>query len=173
MDPAATDHVGCARRVLVAMARCAACAPTLSPYLTAAPICRVTTRGYPLLASVPRDATSADFGMLSEKRKLALATFDLCGVCALPFGDELRWQVAFDDALDQMGSRYVFNEPPVHEVCGLYAAQVCPFVSSPYARLGDEVRKGNRRGTVVHLARVRLDGAGGRESRACFSRAPS
>jgi hypothetical protein len=34
--------------------------------------------------------------MLSDRRKLAAATFEVCGVCALPFtDDELRWQVTF------------------------------------------------------------------------------
>jgi len=37
------------------------------------------------------------------------------------------------------------SEAPVHEVCGLYAAQVCPFLSSPGARLGDDGRRGQRR----------------------------
>src|SRR5207248_1222987 len=44
---------------------------------------------------------------------------------------------------------------PVHEICGLYAAQICPFVSSPYARLGDQWRKGMRRPDEVILAGYR------------------
>jgi hypothetical protein len=42
-------------------------------------------RGYPILATVSRSHSGVDFGALSELRKLALATFDWCGVCGLPF----------------------------------------------------------------------------------------
>ncbi len=89
---------------------------------------------------------------MSEVRKLVLATYDLCAVCTLPFRDGLRWQVSFDDELQHMGATPRFNEAPVHEVCALYAAQVCPYVSSPHARLGDEMRKGRRRPETLVLA---------------------
>ncbi|WP_173041158.1 hypothetical protein [Phytohabitans flavus] len=69
----------------------------------------------------------------------------------MPFRDELRWQVTFDDQLQHMGETPTFNEAPVHEVCALYAAQVCPFVSSPHARLGDAFRKGQRRPETLVL----------------------
>lgn len=107
-------------------------------------------RGYPIIATVGRTGDAADFGSISEQRKLALATFDLCAVCGKPFGSETRWQVALDPVvLDR--PRPVFGEAPVHEICALYAAQVCPFVSSPYARLGDEIRRGQRRPEIVYL----------------------
>jgi hypothetical protein len=70
----------------------------------------------------------------------------------MPFREELRWQVTFDDQLQHMGETPKFNEAPVHEVCALYAAQVCPFVSSPHARLGDSQRKGQRRAETLLLA---------------------
>lgn len=89
---------------------------------------------------------------MSEVRKLVLATYDLCAVCTLPFRDELRWQVSFDDELQHVGPTTRFNEAPVHGVCALYAAQVCPYVSSPHARLGDEMRKGHRRPETLVLA---------------------
>ncbi|MFY1692967.1 hypothetical protein [Plantactinospora sp. WMMB782] len=101
---------------------------------------------------IPQGPGEEDYGALSEQRKLVLATYDLCAVCALPFRDELRWQVTFDDQLQQMGETFAFNEAPVHEVCALYAAQVCPFVSSPHARLGDAQRKGQRRAETLTLA---------------------
>jgi len=91
-------------------------------------------RGYPVIATVSRHNDVVDFGSLSERRKLALATFDLCAVCGKPFGQGNRWQVAMTrEVFDH--SPATFNEAPVHEICALYAAQVCPFVSSPYARL--------------------------------------
>lgn len=125
------------------------------------------TRGYPLIAVVPRlqvrdRAGEVDFGALSSARMLAVATFDVCAVCATPFGaDELRWQVVHGpdesvlaashldvDGLDTV----VFGEAPVHEICALYSSQVCPFVSSPYARFGDAVRRGQRREHTLMLA---------------------
>jgi hypothetical protein len=112
----------------------------------------VDPRGYPIIAVIPQDPGEEDYGILSERRKLVLATFDLCAVCAMPFRDELRWQVTFDDQLQQMGETPTFNEAPVHEVCALYAAQVCPFVSSPHSRLGDSLRKGQRRAQTLVLA---------------------
>ncbi|TNC19421.1 hypothetical protein [Amycolatopsis alkalitolerans] len=111
---------------------------------------RVDPRGYPIIATVDQAPGHVDFGSLSEKRKLALATFDLCAVCGLPFAAELRWQVSFEESSAKSKS-FISNEAPVHEVCGLYAAQVCPFVSSPYARLGDQIRKGMKRPGVVFL----------------------
>jgi hypothetical protein len=111
-------------------------------------------RGYPIIASIFQAEDEVDFGALSERRKLVLATFDLCGVCGTPFHDELRWQVTFDDEARRIadGEAVRFNEAPVHEVCALYAAQVCPFVASPYARFGDEIRKGEHRPEKVVLA---------------------
>ncbi|MBW4722144.1 hypothetical protein [Saccharothrix obliqua] len=98
-----------------------------------------------------------DFGSISERRKLALAAFDLCAVCGHPFHDELRWQVAFEEQVLDMDPA-LHGEAPVHEVCGLYAAQICPFVSSPHARLGDQWRKGSRRPEKVLLAGYRRTG---------------
>ncbi|WP_157930403.1 hypothetical protein [Glycomyces xiaoerkulensis] len=113
---------------------------------------RIDPRGYPIIGVIPQAPGKEDFGGLSEKRKLVLATYDLCAVCAMPFRDELRWQVTFNDQLHHMGPAPTFNEAPVHKICALYAAQVCPFVSSPHARLGDAQRKGQRRPETLVLA---------------------
>jgi hypothetical protein len=115
---------------------------------------RVDPRGYPIIAAIGQAPEDIDFGALSESRKLALATFDLCAVCALPFGEELRWQVSFDETV-ATAKKLISNEAPVHEVCALYAAQVCPFVSSPYARHGDEIRRGMKRPEVTFLTGFR------------------
>jgi hypothetical protein len=109
-------------------------------------------RGYPILATVSRSHSGVDFGALSELRKLALATFDWCGVCGLPFGAEARWQVAMtapDD--DRPLLQLEFGEAPVHEICAIYAAQVCPYLSSPGGRMGDELRKGQVREPIVRI----------------------
>ncbi|MFC4337656.1 hypothetical protein [Salininema proteolyticum] len=113
---------------------------------------QVDPRGYPIISVIPQQPGDVDFGVLSEKRKLVVATYDLCAVCALPFRDELRWQVIFGEEIQKVDSSVAVPEAPVHEICALYAAQVCPYVSSPYARLGDPYRKGQRRPETLTLA---------------------
>ncbi|MER6377703.1 YecA/YgfB family protein [Streptomyces mirabilis] len=110
----------------------------------------VDRRGYPVIATVERSPAEVDFGSISERRKLALAAFDWCAVCGLPFADELRWQMVFHD--EPSPAAVLSGEGPVHEVCALYAAQVCPYLFSSHARLGDEVRKGTVRDPVVWFA---------------------
>ncbi|MFE7568506.1 SEC-C metal-binding domain-containing protein [Streptomyces sp. NPDC057539] len=108
----------------------------------------VDARGYPVIATVERSPQKVDFGSINERRKLALATFDWCAVCGLPFADELRWQTVFQEGPLPTA---VSGEAPVHEVCALYAAQVCPYLFSPHSRLGDEFRKGAVRDAVVRF----------------------
>jgi hypothetical protein len=127
-------------------------------------------RGYPIISTVGRDEDGADFGSINERRKLALATFDWCAVCGLPFGKALRWQVvpgsatALDD--DQLEEELFFNEAPVREVCIVYAAHVCPHLSSPGHRMGDRYRAGQRREDKIRMAgfgrtsKVRAFGSG-------------
>ncbi|MEU4117737.1 SEC-C metal-binding domain-containing protein [Kitasatospora sp. NPDC028055] len=109
-------------------------------------------RGYPVIATVDRGSDGVDFGSIDEHRKLVLATFDWCAVCGLPFRDETRWQFVMHmpegGSVDAIWS----GEAPVHEICGVYAAQVCPFLSSPGARLGDDGRRGQRRPAGVLAA---------------------
>ncbi|WP_055558243.1 SEC-C metal-binding domain-containing protein [Streptomyces sp. NBRC 110028] len=109
----------------------------------------VDRRGYPVIATVQRSPQEVNFGAISERRKLALATFDWCAVCGLPFADELRWQMVFQE--EGLLPSAVSGEAPVHEVCALYAVQVCPFLFSPHSRLGDEYRKGTVRDAVVRF----------------------
>ncbi|WP_406426595.1 YecA family protein [Streptomyces sp. NBC_00147] len=117
-------------------------------------------RGYPVIATVERSVEGVNFGAINERRKLALATFDWCAVCGLPFEGELRWQMIPQDG--PLPTTALSGEAPVHEVCALYAAQVCPFLFSPNSRLGDEARKGATRVEVVRFA-------GFRDTRAVFA----
>jgi hypothetical protein len=66
----------------------------------------------------------------------------------MPFADELRWQMVLQEGPLPTA---VAGEAPVHEVCALYAAQVCPYLFSPQSRLGDEFRKGTVRDAVVRF----------------------
>ncbi|WCN05137.1 SEC-C metal-binding domain-containing protein [Streptomyces sp. M92] len=108
----------------------------------------VDRRGYPVIATVDRSPQEVNFGSINERRKLALATFDWCAVCGMPFADELRWQMVFQEGPLPTA---IAGEAPVHEVCALYAAQVCPYLFSPQSRLGDEFRKGSVRDAVVRF----------------------
>jgi hypothetical protein len=75
--------------------------------------------GYPIMAAVDRLDGRAQFGAVSTSRLVTLATFDLCGLCGLPFGAELRWQVSTH--IDAVGNpatyRNAFSEPPLHKIC--------------------------------------------------------
>jgi hypothetical protein len=95
--------------------------------------------GYPIMAAVDRLDGRAQFGSVSTSRLVTLATFDLCGLCGLPFGEELRWQVSTRvDGVDNPGDyRNAFSEPPLHKICLMYSALVCPFLRSPAARAKD------------------------------------
>jgi hypothetical protein len=95
--------------------------------------------GYPIMAAVDRLDGRAQFGSVSTSYLVTLATFDLCGLCGLPFGEELRWQVSTHvDVAENPGDyRKAFSEPPLHKICLMYCALVCPFLSSPAARAKD------------------------------------
>jgi hypothetical protein len=110
-------------------------------------------RGYPVIATIGRSVDGPDFGSINELRKLTLATFDWCSVCGLPFNGAGRWQVApGDDWRDRArDAGFVFNEAPAHEICLVYAAHVCPHLSSAGHRMGDEYRAGQRRESRMHL----------------------
>ena len=113
-------------------------------------------RGYPVISTIGRDKDHASFGSIDERRKLALATFDWCAVCGLPFSGAPRWQTVPGPTStvtdDQLGQGVFFNEAPVHEICMVYAVHVCPHLSSPGHRMGDEYRVGQRRNNVIRVA---------------------
>jgi SEC-C motif len=116
-------------------------------------------RGYPVISTIGRDKGIADFGSINERRKLALATFDWCAVCGLPFDEAARWQMLPESALTlaggQLEGNVYFNEAPVHEICIVYAAHVCPHLSSPSHRMGDQYRAGQRRDKKIRVAGFR------------------
>ena len=113
-------------------------------------------RGYPVISTIGRDKDSASFGSVNELRKLALAAFDWCAVCGLPFGGTPRWQMVVGGGPrwtgEQLGKGVFLNEAPVHEICIVYAAHVCPHLSSPGHRMGDEYRAGQRRANTIRMA---------------------
>lgn len=113
-------------------------------------------RGYPVIATIGRGEDGPDFGSINELRKLVLATFDWCSVCGLPFHGDARWQVGpgrdWEGSLDEgLG----FSEAPAHEICMVYAAHICPHLSSPGHRMGDDLRAGQHRASEMHLVGFR------------------
>ncbi len=56
---------------------------------------------------------------------------------------------------EQLEEELFFGEAPVHEVCIVYAAHVCPHLSSPGHRMGDEYRAGQRRTDKIRMAGFR------------------
>src|SRR5947207_347246 len=84
--------------------------------------------GYPIMAAVDRLDGRAQFGAVSTSRLVTLATFDLCALCGLPFGKELRWQVSthIDTVENPTDYWNAFSEPPLHKICLMYSALVCP-----------------------------------------------
>jgi hypothetical protein len=109
-------------------------------------------RGFPILATIDRTEKTVNFRSISEPRKLALATFDWCAICGLPFGDELRWQVGLTPLPD---TETAMSEGPVHELCALYAGLQCPFLAHANARLRLGERAGLTRGDAVFYAAYR------------------
>ncbi len=113
-------------------------------------------RGYPVISTVARGEGGINFGSINERRKLALATFDWCAVCGLPFGRASRWQVlaGAGQVLPGRGleGEIYFSEAPAHEICIVYASHVCPHLSSPRHRMGDNYRAGQRRDDKIRVA---------------------
>jgi hypothetical protein len=91
------------------------------------------------MAAVDRLDRRAQFGTVSTSRLVTLATFDLCGLCGLPFEEDLRWQVSthIDTVENPVDYRNAYSEPPLHKICLMYSALVCPFLRSPRARTRD------------------------------------
>ena len=109
-------------------------------------------RGFAVISTVARTSDEIAFGTVSGSRKLTTAAFDWCAVCGYPFQGEARWQaVPIDEGSSSKGQIAYYGEGPVHEICLLYSAQVCPFLASPGARLGDDTRGGQRRNPVVEV----------------------
>lgn len=102
-----------------------------------------------MIAVVARSAEGADFRLLSEVRKFVVAMFGWCSICGTPFReDELRWTLlgVSERSAERDGQWHA--EAPFHEVCGLYAAQVCPWMLSPRGR-SVEARPGQRRDPIM------------------------
>jgi|SRR5271157_1154669 len=90
-------------------------------------------RGYPVPFIVWRDSDGRPHFTINDalKQQFALQA-DLCGIC----GQGLlrgRWFIGgLESAFDPRGA---FADGPVHEECGEYALQVCPYLAAPnYAK---------------------------------------
>jgi hypothetical protein len=113
-------------------------------------------RGYPVISAAGRDKDRASFGSVNELRKLVLAAFDWCAVCGLPLGGGPRWQIVAGGTpalpAGQPGKGAFFIQAPAHEICLVYAAHICPHLSSPAHRIADEHRAGQRSTSTIRMA---------------------
>ena len=98
---------------------------------------RRDSRGYPLIFTVSLSGTGASldtsFSVRSECRQLVLAALT-SAVRGSPLTGTARHRVTLAAALGQgvgQESVYLFGEAPVHRMCVLHSAQVCPLVASP------------------------------------------
>jgi hypothetical protein len=120
-------------------------------------------RGYPVPAITPWEDGVPRFAATGTARTYLCAVERRCSVCgtAIPVGPV--WRVVSGpeaDAIEAVlaaGHDYRNNaatvEAPGHRACMLYAAVVCPYLSRPTARRGDEAQfpgvsavRGDRRG---------------------------
>ncbi len=120
-------------------------------------------RGYPVLAITPWADGKPRFAATGTARSYLCAVERRCSVCGTPMRPGPVWRVvsgpeadAIDAALDA-GQEFVNRQPtveaPGHRSCMLYAAVVCPYLSQPGARRGQEAAfpgvvavRGDRRG---------------------------
>jgi hypothetical protein len=104
-------------------------------------------RGYPALAITPWIDGEPRFAVTGTARTYICAVERRCSVCGTPLRGPV-WRVvatgeaeAIADAL-AAGRPYVNRastvEAPGHRMCMLYAAVVCPYLSSPAARRGED-----------------------------------
>jgi hypothetical protein len=130
-------------------------------------------RGYPALAITPWVDGEPRFAVTGTARTYICAVERRCSVCGTPM-DGPVWRVVATDEADAIeralaagqpyANRAATVEAPGHRLCMLYAAVVCPYLSSPTARRGEDaalpgldLARGVRRGgggAVVGFDRV-------------------
>lgn len=84
-------------------------------------------RGYQIPWTVLIDDNGKpDFRVIDERKAAAAITDRICSICGKQMGEH----VAFVGGPKSMQSR-MFIDGPMHELCAVYAAQVCPFIAAP------------------------------------------
>ncbi len=105
-------------------------------------------RGYPVLAITPWDGGVPKFAATGTARTYICAVERRCSVCGTPMAPGPVWRVvsgpeadAIEAALAQghhYRNRAATVEAPGHRSCMLYAAVICPYLSRPTARRGED-----------------------------------
>lgn len=87
-------------------------------------------RGLPIPFVVYRDKEGTPHFTINDIHALTMALGNkLCGLCGKPHKMGKMWFIGgVGAAFHESG---LFIDPPVHEECGRYAMQVCPFIAAP------------------------------------------
>jgi len=81
-------------------------------------------RGYPIFFAIQKPEGGHDFKRLNPKRVFECIDRNLCAICGKPF----VYYMAFVGGPKSCYETRYFSDPPFHESCARYAAQVCPFI---------------------------------------------
>lgn len=120
-------------------------------------------RGYPVPAITPWEDGTPQFASTSLGRVFLCVAERRCTVCGREMQPGPVWRVVdgdeaeMIDAVLSLGKEFLNNAPtaeaPGHRTCMIYAAMVCPFLSSPEGRRGEasnmygaDLPKGDARG---------------------------
>jgi hypothetical protein len=86
--------------------------------------------GYPIPWFVARlDDGTRDFRIAGKTQYITALRRRLCWICGQPLGRYVAFTIGPMCAVNRISA-----EPPAHRDCGIYAAQVCPFLSNPTMR---------------------------------------
>lgn len=86
-----------------------------------------------------------DFKVVDYERLEECIKHRLCGVCGHSMGKRVAF-IGGNLALEQR----IFTDPPMHEACALYSADICPFVSGDIDRLAANFRTPEDRQLLVN-----------------------
>ena len=118
-------------------------------------------RGFPIPAITPWADGTPQFGLTSTARTFLCAFERRCSICAATMPPGSVWRVVGGEEADAIGDAITEGrafrnaaptaEAPGHRACMLYAAMVCPWLTRPNARRGQDagiagLSRGARRG---------------------------
>ena len=114
--------------------------PNLPPRLRKLPL---SDRGFPVPFFAEWYDGRPDFRVVSAAKMARAVKTDLCWVC----GEKLGIHKAF--VIGPMcGINHTISDPPSHLECATFAAQHCPFLSSPLAKRNERDLPEDRRGAA-------------------------
>lgn len=87
--------------------------------------------GYPIpwFVAAPPDGGDPDFRVADGEKQVRATKDKLCWVCGTRIGAYATFTIGPMCAINRLS-----GEPPSHRDCGIYSAQVCPFLATPSMR---------------------------------------